>query len=385
MASKKTSDPSRWASIRKRQRGDGSMSFTVLYWQDGKQSPLTFRDEPSAEAFKLAIKAHGVRRALEMHGYEIRRDETEAPGMTVAEWCRRYIDHLTGVEQYTVDKYEEHLRQLTPLLGAIPLAALSAEDIAMWVKEMETVSSARTGRIVKPKTIANRHGFLSGALNAAIEAKLIGSNPCAGRRLPRTTGDPIEADDEAERRMLTDAEFDALLDRIIDAYKPMVRFMVASGFRWGEVSALKPGDVDRDEDTVIVRRAWKYSSKGYRIGPPKTKRSRRLVNIDPHILNALDYTHEYLFTNRDGGPVRYPAFRRMWDRAVDKAKLTDNPTPHCLRHTCGSWMLADGVPLLHVSRHLGHENVSVTADIYGHVDRTSFKAAADVMGKRLAQ
>jgi hypothetical protein len=47
------------------------MPYTVLHWQDGKQSPLMFRDEPSAEAFELAIKTHGVRRALEMHGLRL--------------------------------------------------------------------------------------------------------------------------------------------------------------------------------------------------------------------------------------------------------------------------------------------------------------------------
>lgn len=88
-----------------------------------------------------------------------------------------------------------------------------------------------------------------------------------------------------------------------------------------------------------------------------------------------------MFTNqRDGGPVRYPGFRRyVWDPAVAAAKLDPAPTPHDMRHTCASWMLAAGQPITTVSRHLGHENISVTADIYADVDRTAFKAAADVM------
>ena len=60
------------------------------------------------------------------------------------------------------------------------------------------------------------------------------------------------------------------------------------------------------------------------------------------------------------------------------------PTPHDLRHTCASWMLNSGVvPLSTVSRHLGHENIQITVDTYGDVDRDSFKAAADVMAKLL--
>lgn len=46
-------------------------------------------------------------------------------------------------------------------------------------------------------------------------------------------------------------------------------------------------------------------------------------------------------------------------------------------------MLAAGVPLTTVSRHMGHENIQITADIYTDVDRAAFAGAADVMGKLL--
>ncbi|MGO9030579.1 tyrosine-type recombinase/integrase [Mycobacterium sp.] len=387
MTSKKTSDSSRWASIRKRQRTDGSMSYTVLYWQDGKQSPLTFRDEPSAEAFKLAIKAHGVRRALEMHGYEIRAAESETPELTVAEWIRHHIDHLTGIEQYTLDVYERYLKNdIAPTLGLIPLAQLSEEDIALWVKGLETTIRPKTGRVLKPKSIHNLHGFLSGALGAAVP-KHIPANPAAGRRLPRTTGDATEGEDDDDLRMLTHAEFAKLYEAIIEAYQPMLRFMVASGARWGEVTALKPGDINREEGTVRIRRAWKYSpTKGYYIGATKTVRSDRTINVSVDLLNDLEYDGQpYVFQNAHGGPVRYQAFRPIWDRAVAKAKLDPAPTPHALRHTCASWMLASNIPLTTVSRHLGHESIKVTADLYTHVDRAAHQAAADAMAAILAQ
>jgi integrase len=47
-------------------------------------------------------------------------------------------------------------------------------------------------------------------------------------------------------------------------------------------------------------------------------------------------------------------------------------------------MLNAGVPITTVSRHLGHESIKITADIYGDVDRASHQAAADVMSKLLA-
>jgi integrase len=374
-----------WASIRKRERKDGNFAYTVLCHLDGRQFPVTFDLEGHAEAFKAAVKAHGIHRALKMHDLEPPRREASAAPMTVAQWCRSHIDNLTGVEQYTLDVYERYLRlDIAPTLGDISLKALAEEDIAVWVKNMEVTKSKKTGRVPKPKTIANRHGFLSGALGAAVAKGLIPANPAAGRRLPRTTGDPNENDDDHDMRMLSRAEFDGLLDACAEYYRPLLRFAVASGMRWGEITALKPGDIDQEAHTVKIRRAWKYSSKGYRIGPVKTKRSKRTINVSDDVLAALDYTHQWLFTDERGRPVRYHLFKpQVWDRAATKAELDPKPTPHDLRHTCASWLLANGQPLTTVSRILGHENIQITADTYTDVDRTSHQAAADVMARLL--
>jgi integrase len=374
------------ASIVKRDRKDGTVAYLVVYkFEDGRQGGLTFDDWKKAEAFQSTVDAHGAKRALDMHNIDAaprRRDSKH--GTTVAEWVRHHIDHLTGLEQYTIDTYNRYLENdIKPLLGDIPLADLQAEDIARWVKRMETEPSPKTKRVVSPKTIANRHGFLSGALAAAV-GRHIQANPCAGRTLPRKTGDDDD-DDEAEVRMLSRDEFDRLLAAGTVAYwRPLIDFLVTSGCRWGEVAALRPADVNRSAGTVKIRRAWKKSSKGYHVGPTKTKRSKRTINLPARILEQLDYSHEWLFTNTAGRPLRYHSFKtNIWNRAVAKAALDPAPSPHALRHTCASWMLNAGIPITTVSRHLGHESIKITADIYGDVDRTSHEAAAALMGELL--
>lgn len=365
------------ASIRPDKRRDGSPYWSVLYRFEGKQRSSSWNDEADANRFKLLIETLGPEQAREVVGIP---PLLKTDGITVEQWLDRYIKALTGVEQYTVDKYKQYARDIKPLLGDIPLTVLAAEDVGRWVNHLETKQS-RLGKPLAPKTIQNMHGFLSGALTAAVP-RHIPVNPAAGRRLPRGDGDEAEVVD----RLLSHDEFTRLEAAATEYWRPMLRFMVLSGFRWGEVSALQPADVDRKTNTVRVRRAWKYSSSGYTIGPPKTKRSRRTVDIDPGLLAQLDYSHEWLFVNRDNGPVRYPGFRRrVWDVAVKRSGLDPTPTPHALRHTCGSWMLNAGVPITAVSRHLGHESIQVTVDIYGHLDRTVSAQAAAVMGELLAR
>jgi integrase len=369
------------ASIRKRPRKDGTVCYAVLYHVGDRQSSLPFDDPKAAEAFRQAVEVHGAQRALQMHGINpAPRRHARSHDMTVAEWVRHHIDHLTGIEQTTIDSYDRYLRlDIGPFLGDIPLSELTKEDLARWVKHLETTKRAKTGRVLSPKSIKNVYDFLSGVLGAAVPGR-IAANPAAGRRLSRKTGD----EDGDEMRMLSRDEFDLLLANTSEYWRPLVEFLVAAGCRWGEASALKPADVNRREGTVKILRAWKYSTNGYTIGEPKTKRSKRKINVSSALLDKLDYSHEWLFVNREGGPVRYQGFRRrVWDRAVVKAELDPPPTPHDLRHTCASWMLAAGVPITTVSRHLGHENIQITADTYTDVDRAAFAAAADVMGKLL--
>jgi integrase len=358
------------ASIRERPRKDGTTAYAVLYSIDGRQSSLPFDDPKAAEAFKAAVEAHGAKRALEMHGLDAapRRHDT---GMTVKKWCQHHIEHLTGVEQTTIDEYNRYVRRDLGALADIPLARLTEDDISAWVREMET-TGGRNGTGVKPKTIRNKHGFLSGALAKAVP-RYLPTNPAAGRRLPKGEGD------DHEPVFLSRDEFRLLLGEVTEYWHPLVEFLVASGCRWGEAAALKPSDVDRKNHLVSIRRAWKYSpSKGYYLGPPKTKRSKRTIKVKPEVLDKLNYSAEWLFLNRDGGPVRYHGFKpRVWDKAVARAGLDPKPTPHDLRHTHASWMLNDGRSMIAVSRRLGHENIQITIDTYGHLDRSADAEAAD--------
>lgn len=369
------------AWIKEDERADGTTAYRVFYRRDGRQTTITFDSKPSAETFRVAVDQLGALRAEELHG--VRRTARPRRGLTVAEWTRTYLDHRTAIEKKTSDDYERYLKlDIAPTIGELELDKLTDNDLAVWLSNLEATTRVKTGRPPTAKTIRNIHGFLSASLNAAVKAGHLPSNPAAGRKLPRRTAGDRE--DRSEMRMLSRDEFAGLLASTTEYWRPLMEFLVVAGCRWGEVAALKPGDIDRKAGTVKIMRAWKYSSEGYEIGTTKTVRSKRVINVPTKVLEKLDYSHEYLFVNRENGPVRYQGFRRrVWDKSVARAKLEPPPTPHDLRHTCASWMLAAGVPLTTVSRHLGHENIQITADIYTDVDRTAFAAAADVMGKLL--
>ena len=370
------------ASLRSRTRANGTEYFSVLYRLDGKQTSTSFEDFESASKFKKLVDQFGPARALKSTAVE--------PGpnvMTVGEWLQHHIDHLTGLRKSTLYDYRSYLKNdIAPALGELPLTALSGDDIARWTQAMS--ESGASG-----KTIANKHGFLSSALNAAMRAGHIPSNPAAGQRLPTS--------ERADMVCLSRDDVARLIGAVTEHWRPLVEFLVASGCRWGEATALRPSDVDRDKGTVRITRAWKrtYDRGGYEIGPPKTKGSVRTINVPKKVLDKLDYSGEWLFRNRAGRPVRgngfhdrvwQPAVERVWPSTnadgepIEKSKMPPRPRIHDLRHTCASWMVIAGVPLPVIQAHIGHESINTTIGLYTHLDRRSGELAAEAIAAALA-
>jgi integrase len=369
------------ASLRNGKRRDGSSYVQVLYRLNGKQSSTSFEDLVSATRFKALVDRFGAAKALETLGAD-----PEFSALTVGEWIQHHVDHLTGLRKSTLYDYRSYLKNdIADSIGDLPLFSLTRDDIARWVQSM-----ARSG--ASGKTIANKHGFLSSALNAAVRAGRLPANPAAGQRLPSSA--------RQEMTCLTREDFDLLLSNVSEYWRPLVEFLVASGCRWGEATALRPADVDHVSNTVRINKAWKrtYDVGGYEIGPPKTRNSVRTINLPNSVLDKLDYTGEWLFLNKAGRPVKGNGFHdRIWQPAVERSWPTvdeqgnpvanksgvPRPRIHDLRHTCASWMIQAGVPLPVIQRHLGHESIHTTVSVYGHLDRRSMQMASDAIAQML--
>ena len=363
-AANSTSEGSPVASVHAQKNLSGR-TYRVLWREDGRQRSLTFADLVSAERFKTLVEDHGPGEALNV----IELEESGRHVPTVAQWLTEHIDSLTGVQPATVARYRTFVsRDIAPVMGHLPLTAITPATIARWVQQL-----GGSG-----KTIANKHGFLSGALKAAVTAGLISANPCEGRRLPHTA---VE-----ETVFLTPEEFALLRDNIPrERWRRLATWLVTTGMRFSEATALTASDIDLRSGTCRITRAWKYSGN-YRpeIGPPKTRKSVRTISLPAVALDSVDLdAPDWLFTNGAGNPVRAQEFfNGGWKPGRDRAQaagLTKSPRVHDLRHTCASWMIQAGVPLPVVQAHLGHESIQTTIGVYGHLDSRSAHAAADAI------
>ena len=371
------------ASLRAVTRKNGTEYVQVLYRLDGRQTSTSFEDLATATKFKDLVEKFGAAQALTTLG-----TDPDMTTMTVREWIEHHIEHLTGLRKSTLWDYQSYLhKDIGPSLGDLPLTGLTREHIAKWTQDL--ADGGASG-----KTISNKHGFLSSALNAAVRAGRIRTNPALGQRLPTS--------ERPDMICLSHEDFARLLANVTDHWKPLVEFLVASGCRWGEATALRPSDINLATNTVRITRAWKrtYDRGVYELGPPKTKKSVRTINVPRATLDKLDLTGEWVFLNKAGAFVKGNGFHdRVWSAAVERTWPTKDadgnplkstpeapiikPRIHDLRHTCASWLVLAGVPLPVIQNHLGHESINTTISLYSHIDRRSMCVAADAIGAAL--
>lgn len=363
-------------------------TYRVRYRLDGSNKAVTFTTLAQARKWQALLDQAGPSRALDALA-----DPTAATTRTVAEQVTRHIDQLTGVTEGTRADYRSYLaRDIGPHLGTVPLPLLDRSAIAAWV-------NALAARGLSAKSIRNRHSLLSAALTtAAREGLIAGEPPSKGMRMPK------DSHERREMVMLTRDEFTRLLDAMDPFWHPLCVTMVATGIRWGEATALTVGDVDLDQGTARIRQAWKHTDgHGHVLGPPKSAKSRRTVELEPGVAQLLRPLVDgrkataLVFTNRQGGPIRQSSFHdNPWTPAVralagDTAvkHLTGGrprvewvkgdgkrPRPHDLRHTYASWAIAAGQPMAVIQRSMGHESITTTIDTYGHLERAQYQALA---------
>ena len=391
------------ATIRERARKDGGITYTVLWHGDGgarggKQDSEIFQDPTKAEAFKNLVDLagqHWPEGWVRGKGFvEAKPDEIEDRPLDA--WGARVIDRLNGIEKRTRADYHRDMRLHVNgvLVHTLPdgtvepatVANITEDDLADWVRAEEEglpnpdKPEKWLRRPAAPKSIANRHGMLWSIFQAAVEAKpapLRQDNPCKGTTLPRQDDGTQEEMVFLERPEWQRVRAELALICGGDAVD-LGDLLIATGLRWGEATALFPGDINLTTKRLTVQRAWRRQDDGsFKLGPPKTKKARRSIVLDPATLAmarrlmAGKDKDTHLFLTASGNPWRHSNFRyRRWVPALKAAQakgLTKTPRIHDLRHTHVSWLIAARIPLPAIQSRLGHESITTTVDRYGHL------------------
>ncbi|WP_019874474.1 tyrosine-type recombinase/integrase [Sporichthya polymorpha] len=376
----------------------GGVAYQVRWRQDGAWQSDIFDTKRKALRFKCDVEDAGNQWPegwVPGYGYAATSAAAE-PGVETAfaALAEQYLNTRTSVSSYQMTRYRGMVRRLGEHFTVVE--DIDDQAVATWVRDMLDTGSAA-------KTIANYHGLLFAICAYGVRKGMLGANPCADTRLPKLSA--YDAEGEPIACFLEPAEFALIAEAMCasSAYdwrppggpgerrapsqvvrcgvafredRDLITLVVHTGLRWGEISALRVGDVDLDARRLSVKRAWKRDGElNWVIGPPKTARSRRTISISSSLVELLRphldgrSAREYIFRNGNGEPIRQNSFyEHRWQRAVALARtrgLDKSPRFHDLRHTHVAWLIAGGTPLPKIQQRLGHESIQTTIDVYG--------------------
>jgi integrase len=200
-------------------------------------------------------------------------------------------------------------------------------------------------------------------------------------------------------KAMGEEQLHTFLAQAVEDARHFVLFMTfaKAGLRMGEALGLHLVDPDTVTKELQVRRTLAAAERDGmgiedRLGTPKSGEARS-VEIGPTLADALAHhitqrraqnlergwdeeRSPWLFVTEEGTPLDESRVRKAFARILKAAKLPARFTPHALRHTYASLMLAKGAPLPWVSAQLGHSSPQVTLDWYGWALPTGEKSHA---------
>lgn len=408
-----------------RERKDGQTTFIMRVRALGERRKIILGTD--AEGWNLqraenhlAVTMDRIRRGVFTWPEEVRNTRTDDPSFHefASGWYER---KRRGVDDDTRDDYEWRLsNHLLPFFKSYRLSEIDIDAVERYIaaKLTERDELREAGkRALSNDSINATVALLAQILDAAAERKLqvAQPNPARGKnrrlksqRAHRTFLEPDQAralldaagEIDAERQLTWEQAreircsresnlklasrygvSDSLVSRIKRGKawrhpEPRARTIIATlllgGMRIEEFCSADVGDFDR-------------VNRSLRISDAKTPTGRRLVSLSDMLASELEQHVERLgprkpkdplFCNSRGQRYTPSGVRDLLDKSVERARvklakvggvMPDPVTPHTLRRTFISLLLAGGADVPFVMAQVGHKDSKVTLEIYAQV------------------
>lgn len=319
--------------------------------------------------------------------YPVKQREDDFVSFVNDTWFALYICNGDRKKTTTIF-YEEIARHITSYFEGETLQNISSLQIQRYLQHLKIEHESKTGRPLSSSYICHQYGALRNIFGYAEKNELISQNPMKRVSPPKKIRKPVDALSPDQAMMF----FDCLVNCEFD-FHCLLHLLATTGIRRGECLGLKWSDVDEDKRALHIVRGVAYTSKtGIVISTPKTSTSIRTIPLMSSTILLLQQLKEQTEAANPNTPLHdafvFPsendlfvprdpnAVTRRVKRFMKNNGLPDL-SPHDLRHSCATLLLAQGADIKSVQQILGHADASTTLNFYVKSDLSQMRMATE--------
>jgi integrase len=346
---------------------------------DGKRKQLRkrFATEKEARAALDAVRGE-VSRGTYVHSTKI----------TLAEACENWLAAKHGLKQSTLHGHRVNLAAAVAEVGDIEVQKLTKRNIDDLVTKLRAGGlPSPTGKVRKPwspRSINYMLGLLTAVLKDQMRQGQVVRN--VAELVDRIPADPKPSD------TFRPSELQKVLDHVEGDRYAIAWQLALTGLRRGEVAGLRWSDIDLDARTPQISSTRLRFGKNLVEDTPKSRAGRRTLPIPDHLAatlraaraiqaaDRLSLGEEYrasgfIVVDELGEALSPYALTSRWARMLRAAGVR-RIRLHDARHTCGTLMHLQDVPIALISAWLGHASKAFTMATYVHSQPEALATAA---------
>jgi integrase len=354
------------ASIYKRERN--KVKPWVVRWRDdtGRQHEAAFKLKADASRYKIKLE----HQQSEGTFVDTRRNK-DTFGEAAEKWLATH-----PVTAGTKHVYGSVLRShIAPAFGDRLLRYVAQDRDAAAHLVNVTMLHLSEDRRGKALTI------VTGTLDAAVTARRIPAHACSDIKLAPGAHKPGRDD-----FIFPTHEQLGLVAKGLEDTRPGVSLpltiwlMRGCGLRISEALAVRRNDFR--ENGNVLRIHEQVTQGGNATAPLKARKTGeyRDIPVPSYVWEAVkDLPDGYLFMQPSGRFPTQRSYLKVFTTARKAAGIPAGFTPHSLRHTFVSALLARNVPITDVSKWIGHRSINITYDIYGHLLPSAWGKAREAL------
>lgn len=350
-------------SVQKLKNGQWRGRIMDGYTNEGKRNMISFSASTKTEVMQK-MRQYLIDKENHLH---IDRK------ILFKDWAEEWYEDLNGqIQNSTYSGYRYTLNILEDHFGRMKLVDIIPLDINKFYRKMQETYSTSYLRKFRAMLIQ--------IFDFADDNGLISRNPA--RHSMAVKGSQFEP---KKKDAFTEEEIHILLKELPDnLIGNSIRLLLGTGMRSQELLALTMDDIASDGSTININKAVKMVRGKPELGPPKSKRSIRIIPVPREYIPYALYLRNngaqpFLWTlSYKSALCNVKTFRKKYQKAIAEINGVRALTPHCCRHTYITRLQAKGVSMETISRLAGHSNIETT-DGYLHSSPETLAKAANML------